>query len=206
MLTAPRGSGQLSCFSSFLDSVSSLSSSSGEVGLSSFNSFFSLSLSSFHCVLTSSQSVLESSNSGLSASRCIFCHGFDRTSESFLCFSGFCFERLGEVSSAASHDGLDMLKVSSRFVSQRLHHAGLQSDQFLCVFSAENSLNVGESLAQRCFGSSQVQFNQLLNTSESLSCSAFEGFQVGFVGFDKLCSGSVHYSSLGSVTSWLPDQ
>ena len=82
-----------------------------------------------------------------------------------------------------------MAAVSGGFFSQGLHQASLQSQQFLCVFHAQNGLGVVGGLGQGCFGSLDVQLDQLFHAFEGFLGQTKQGFEVGFLGGNDLFSG-----------------
>ena len=53
-------------------------------------------------------------------------------------------------------------------LNMNLDKAGLQSDEFLCVFHAHHGLCVSSRLCQSGTASSEVEFNQFFNASEGL--------------------------------------
>ena len=169
-----------------LGSVCSGSCNSVEVSFGNFSRLLNCFLHRFQCVVGGIHGALHHCNSSFGTCGCVFGSAVNQAGKFLLGVSSLAFGSLGELSARSGSDVVQVTAVSSSLFSQRLEQAGLQSQQFLSVFHAQQGLCVASGFRQGSFGSGQVQFNQLFNAFESLVGQAKQGFDIGFVGSNNL--------------------
>ena len=82
-----------------------------------------------------------------------------------------------------------MTAVGGGFLGQGLHQAGLQGQEFLGVFDAQNGFGMVGRLVQGGFGSLHIEFDQLLDAFEGLVGQAEHGFDGSFLRGNNLING-----------------
>ena len=146
-------------------------------------------LNRFESVVGSGHSAFHDSHGGLGTGRCVLGSAVNQAHELGLCIGGLAFNSLAEFAGGAGGDVIQMTAVSGGFLSQGLHQTGLQSQQFLCVFHAHQSLCLVGGFGQSGFGSLDIQLDQFLDAGKGFVGQAEKGFDGGFLRSDNLFSG-----------------
>ena len=120
-------------------------------------------LQAFDGAVAGSQGALEHVHSGFGASGGVFGHVVDGTHEGFLCFSGFAFEGVAKLGAGGRCDFVHVAAIGSQFFSGGLVGAGLQGQDFLDVFGAEQGVGVAGAVVQSGLGGSDGLVDPALN-------------------------------------------
>ncbi len=95
----------------------------------------------------------------------------------------------GEFAAGAGSDFVQLAAVGGGLFGQRLHQGGLQGQQLLRVFDAQQRLGVARGVGQRRAGGLHVELQHALDALKGLLRQAKKGFDVGFLGGNHLFGG-----------------